>query len=349
MQRAQNSEMNVPGAFDRYRSAVTGEMRQVLAQWASPLNPMMGYHLGWLEHNGTESSAPAGKALRPALCLLSCESLGGVVDRAIPAAAAVELVHNFSLIHDDIQDNDVTRRHRPTVWSIWGKPQAMNAGTAMRTLAGLALSRLADRGVPDHVQLLLRQRLDEASLRLIDGQFLDISYEERPDVSVDEYIAMIRRKTAVLIACALEFGALVAGADDATRRCFHDFGMEVGLAFQIRDDVLGIWGDEARTGKPLGSDIRRRKKTFPLVYALAHAAGSSKDDLLKLYRSHTVDEDGVKSVMAVLDAVGARQKARELAEDHCERAVRHLADAAMPPSGRTELEEVARFLVSRDF
>ncbi|MFW6151247.1 MAG: polyprenyl synthetase family protein [Chloroflexota bacterium] len=341
--------MSAPAAFDRYRSAVTAEMRQVLAQWGSLLNPMMGYHLGWLEQDGTESSAPAGKALRPALCLLSCESLGGAVDRAVPAAAAVELVHNFSLIHDDIQDDDLTRRHRPTVWSIWGKPQAINAGTAMRILASLALSRLAGRGVPDDVQLLLRQILDEASLRLIDGQFLDISYEERLDVTVDEYMAMIRSKTAVLIACAAEFGALLAGADDSTRRHFHDFGMDLGLAFQIRDDILGVWGDQSLTGKPLGSDIRHRKKTFPLVYALAHAGGSDRDNLAKLYRSHTVDEDGVKSVMTVLDAVAARQKAQELAEDYCERAVQNLADTALPPSGKTDLEEVARFLVSRDF
>ncbi|MFW6126186.1 MAG: polyprenyl synthetase family protein [Chloroflexota bacterium] len=341
--------MSAPAAFNRYRSAVTAEMRQVLAQWDSPLNHMMAYHLGWLEQDGTESSAPAGKALRPALCLLSCESLGGVVDRAVPAAAAVELVHNFSLIHDDIQDDDLTRRHRPTVWSIWGKPQAINAGTAMRILAGLALSRLADRGVPDGMQLLLRHNLDEASLRLINGQFLDISFEERLDVGVDEYIFMIRRKTAVLIACAIEFGALLAGADDATRMHFCDFGMDLGLAFQVRDDVLGIWGDESRTGKPLGSDIRHRKKTLPLVYALEHAGGCSKDDLVQLYRSHTVDEDGVKAVMAVLDAVAARQEAQRLAEDYCERALQHLAGATVSPSGRAELEEVARFLVSRDF
>ena len=242
--------MKLPVVFERYRSEIDSELRAVLAERESPLYDMMRYHLGWIDWQGRPLSGTAGKALRPALCLLACEAVGGTYHRALPAAAAVELLHNFSLIHDDIQDDDRERRHRPTVWSIWGKPQAINAGTAMRVLASLALSRLGENGVSGEKQLRIQRILDESCLRLIEGQYLDISYESRLDIGVTDYLGMIDGKTAALIGCSLELGAFLGTDDEAVIRGLWNFGRNLGLAFQIRDDILGIWGDEKETGKP---------------------------------------------------------------------------------------------------
>jgi geranylgeranyl diphosphate synthase type I len=349
MVRTENSGVIAPPALDRYRAAVDAELRHVLAQWESPLSLMMRYHLGWVNEDGSPRSGSGGKGLRSTLCLLSCEALGGSSERALPAAAAVELVHNFSLVHDDIQDDDRLRRHRPTVWSIWGKPQAINAGTAMRILAGLALSRLGERAVSVDRQLQVRHLVDESSLQLIEGQYLDISYERRLDVGVEDYTEMIRKKTGMLTACAAEVGAVLASDDPGAHRRFHDFGMNLGVAFQIRDDILGIWGDEECTGKPMGSDIQRRKKTLPLVYALQQAQGQARERLARIYRADTLEEDAVSSVLQTLESIGARAQAQQLAEQFRDRALDDLAATGVSALDRRELEHLAHFLVIRDF
>jgi geranylgeranyl diphosphate synthase type I len=165
----------LPAAFERYRTQIDAELRLVLAQQQSPLYEMMRYHLGWIDEKGDPVKEPAGKALRPTLCLLACEAVGGDYRKALPAAAAIELVHNYSLIHDDIQDDDCERRHRPTVWSIWGKPQAINAGTAMRLLANITLARLREQGISPEKHWHTQCLLDTTTLRLIEGPYLDIS------------------------------------------------------------------------------------------------------------------------------------------------------------------------------
>jgi hypothetical protein len=198
-----DQKVGEPFAFKRYRAAIDTELRAVLDDRQSPLYDMMRYHLGWVDEQGNPIKASPGKALRPTLCLLACEAVGGAWYKALPAAAGMELLHNFSLIHDDVQDDDRERRHRPTVWSIWGKPQAINAGDALATIAGLALIGLAQRGVPAAKQLLTTRLMYEACLTTIEGQYLDISYESRFDVVVGDYLEMIERKTAILIARSL--------------------------------------------------------------------------------------------------------------------------------------------------
>jgi len=331
--------MKLPPVFERYRSEIDSELRSVLAGRQSPLYDMMRYHLGWIDAQGHTLPGSAGKALRPSLCLLACEVVGGEYHRALPAAAAVELVHNFSLIHDDIQDDDRERRHRPTVWSIWGKPQAINA----------SLSRLSERGISGEKQLHAQRILDESCLRLIEGQYLDISYESRLDIGVADYLEMIDGKTATLIGCSLELGALLGTDDEPVIRGLWDFGRNLGLAFQIRDDILGIWGDEQETGKPLGSDIRRRKKSFPIVYALEKATGKVKTELASIYQNEAIDEDGTLSVLRILDGVGAQQYAQKMAEMYHEKALKEMKDLALMPEARFDLEELANFLVERNF
>ena len=341
--------MGIPLVFARYRGAIENELKVVLAERQSPLYDMLKYHLGWIDENGNVQDGPSGKAIRPSLCLLACEAVGSEYHKALPAAAAIELVHNFSLIHDDIQDDDVERRHRLTVWSIWGKPQAINAGTAMRILASLALLRLKEHDIPIQKQFLIQHIMDESSLTLIEGQYLDISYENRFDIGVNDYLDMINKKTGALIACSLHIGALLGTDDRDMVESFRDIGRNLGLAFQIKDDILGIWGDETKTGKPLGSDIRHKKKTFPIVYALERANGSLRKELIDIYSNGGIDGSGIVAVLSVLDAVGVQLQAEKMAETYCDEAMKVIDKLPILPSARDDLKEVVRFLTDRDF
>lgn len=341
--------MKLPAAFERYRSAIEGELRMVLAERQLPLYDMMRYHLGWVDENGNPRQGSAGKALRPTLCLLACEAVGGDYCRALPVAAAIELVHNFSLVHDDIQDNDRERHHHPTVWSIWGKPQAINAGTAMRVLASLASLRLKENNVSAQKQLRVQHLIDETSLRLIEGQYLDINYESHFNIRVSDYLNMIERKTASLIACSLEVGSLLGTDDEQVIRNFRDIGRNLGLAFQIRDDILGIWGNEEKTGKPLGSDIRYRKKTLPIVYALEKADEKLRKKLVTVYQNGALDDDGMAEVLRILDAVDAQLPAQKMAEIYRDKAIEATDKLELLPLARHDLKEVTRFLVGRSF
>ena len=337
----------LPAVLERHRVEIDTELRSALAERQSPLYDMMRYHLGWIDENGNPQQSSVGKALRPTLCLLACEAVGGEYQQALPAAAAVELVHNFSLIHDDIQDNDRERRHHPTVWSIWGEPQAINAGTAMRILANIALLRLEGYGVPQEKQQRIQRLLDEATLRLIEGQYLDISYESSFDITVSDYLRMIEGKTAALIACAMEVGALLGTDDPDLIESFRSVGKNLGLAFQIRDDLLGIWGNKEETGKPLASDIRRRKKTLPIVYALQQAHDGLKEEMVNIYRNEALDDGAVATVLRALEANGARAASQEMTEKFCQQADQAVSRLALVPSGRHDLQALVSFALER--
>ncbi|MBI2831357.1 MAG: polyprenyl synthetase family protein [Chloroflexi bacterium] len=341
--------MNAPEVFGKYRPAIDRELAEVLAERELPLYDMLRYHLGWVDREGNARASPSGKALRPTLCLLACEAVSGEFEMALPAAAAVELVHNYSLIHDDIQDDDRERRHAPTVWSLWGKPQAINAGTAMRMLASLALLRLNEHSVPLQKQLRGQQLIDESTLKLIEGQYLDIDFENRFDITVDNYLDMIFRKTGALIACSLEIGALVGTKDERTIAGFREIGRNLGLAFQIKDDILGIWGDEKKTGKPLAGDIRRKKKTLPIVYGLQDSHNEARQSLIKVYRNGMVEEDGIRTVLGILESLNVQARSRKLAETYRDRALKTLDELELSPQAKRDLEEVSRFLVERSF
>lgn len=339
--------MNLPEVFTRYRAEIDAGLRAALRGRKSPLYDMMRYHLGWADDKGNPLPESGGKALRPTLCLLACQSLGGDYRRAIPAAAAIELAHNYSLIHDDIQDDDKERRHRPTVWSIWGKPQAINAGTAMRLLASLALADLRERGVSDETRLRIQRLLDEDCLALIEGQYLDISYETMFNITVSDYLDMIEKKTAALIACALEAGALLASENEAVIAGYRRAGRNLGMAFQIRDDILGIWGDERQTGKPSCSDIIKKKKSMPIIYALENTRGEMRTRLQRIYGNGASPDTA--AVLEILDAVGARHQAQRLAEGYSNEAMAGINALPLREASRRDLTEVLSFLIERDF
>lgn len=293
--------------FERYLPLVEAEMRRVVGGeegvYARHYG-MLRYHMGWVDPHMQPASVNSGKRIRPVTCLLACEAVGGAVDDALPAAAAVELLHNFSLIHDDVEDDSPTRRHRPTVWALWGVPQAINAGDAMFTLARLALHGLAGRPVSPAAAMDACTVFDYACLRLTEGQYLDMSFEGRLDVTVEEYLLMIGGKTAALLSASLELGALIGGANRATRGHLAEFGRSLGLAFQMEDDILGIWGDEKVTGKSAASDILTRKKSLPVVYALENPLVG---EALRSRYARSIEPPDVPAVLELLARAGAQE------------------------------------------
>jgi geranylgeranyl diphosphate synthase type I len=340
--------MDLWSSLKTYREAVDAELHAVFGNLALPLYDMMRYHLGWIDERGQVANGKSGKALRPALCLMACHALHRCFEPALPVAAALELVHNFSLIHDDVQDDDRQRHHRPTVWSIWGKPQAINAGTAMRILVNEALKRLEDHGVSAAKRLKLQELLDQASLRLIEGQYLDIDFEKRLDITVADYLTMIEGKTGALIACSLEAGAAL-GTDDAEALArYRTLGKAIGLSFQIRDDILGIWGDQNVLGKPLASDIVRRKKTLPVIHALESARDGYRATL-EAYYGNGHAQGAVPEILDLLDRVGARDYALEMDSRYCRKAREILKDLDTTERARGQFEELISFLEGRGF
>ncbi len=329
----------------RYREVLEEEMRTVVQERPRDerdLFQMLRYHLGWVDAGFQPCAVRSGKLVRPTLCLLSCEGCGGDWTDAVPAATAIELLHNFSLIHDDIEDRDEMRRGRPTLWSIWGEAQAINAGDTLFALAQLTLLQLEERGVAPAAVLDAVRLFNETSVALTLGQHLDMAFEQDDHVSAEQYLAMIEGKTAALMAYSSESGALVAGAPVAQRTKVGSFGFHLGVAFQLLDDVLGIWGDEAVTGKPVGADIARQKKTLPIIYGLEHSG-----ELRRLMSRERISHDEVGRVRCLLEEVGSREYTEGLARVHHEAALDALGQADLRRTAADALRELSGRLLRR--
>jgi len=303
---------------------------------------MARYHLG-LDGSG----APAGKRMRPLLGLLAYASIAGDHRAALPGAAAVELGHNFSLVHDDIEDGDLERRHRPALWARHGIPQAINTGDMLFSLSRVALHRLSDLGFSDAKVLRLMRLYDDTCVALCEGQYIDIATSERDDLmSVELYFDMIGRKTAALIAASIEAGALLATDDEAIIGRYRAFGWALGIAFQLNDDLLGIWGAERATGKE-PTDVARKKKTLPVIYAFEHAAQRQRERLAALYRDPSPNASEVAEIIAILEHAGARDYTRDQARRYRDEALAELAAAGVVDgSARERLEALIVSVIS---
>jgi geranylgeranyl diphosphate synthase, type I len=298
-------------------------------------------------HLGLDGSRSTGKRMRPLLGLLAYASITGDHRGALPGAAAVELGHNFSLVHDDIEDGDRERRHRPTLWAVHGVPQAINTGDMLFSLSRVALHRLTDLGFPDHTVLRLMRLYDQTCVALCEGQYLDIWMSDHDDVlSVELYFDMIGRKTAALIAASIEAGAVLATEDEAVIAGYRAFGWDLGIAFQLNDDLLGIWGREHATGKE-PSDLARRKKTLPVIYAFEHAEPDDRARLAELYAHPELDGAVVAELVRILERAGAEDYTREQARLHRDRALAALdAAGVVELAARDRLEEIIRSVIS---
>jgi geranylgeranyl diphosphate synthase type I len=301
------------------------------------------YHFGWLDEQGQPASSDSGKAIRPALTLLGAEAVGGSAAAAVPAAVAVELAHNFSIMHDDVLDGDETRRHRATAWAVFGRSDAILTGSALFTLA---LDVLAEQGPPAADEAI--RMLNGAVLDLLEGQSADLSFERRTEVSVTECLRMADAKTAALIGTSCALGGLFGGADAARVERLRSFGRHVGLAFQFADDLLGIWGDPEMTGKPVYSDLTSRKKSLPVVAALTSGTweGEELAELYALERPLSATE--LRRASDLIEAAGAREWSQAQADELLARAMGDLA--AVGPTARpaAELAALARLATRRD-
>lgn len=340
-------ESDVDRLVVRYRSAISQELRSALEQRTVLPYPLMRYHLGWEDRQGRPIEGRGGKLLRPALCLLCCEAVGGDWRRALPAAAALELVHNFTLIHDDVEDASRQRHGRETLWSVWGEAQAINVGDGMFALAQVTLLRLRRQDYPPERILQAVQMLDDAALRLCEGQHQDLAYAGEREVSRDDYLTMIEGKTAALLAASTGIGALLGDGPGEVVDALSAFGRHVGLAFQIRDDVLGIWGDIEDTGKPTGDDLRAGKKSYPVVVALERGSPGERDALLAFLADGELDDAGVEQACKLLEGLDARDESGRAAMEHAEAAIASLAGLPLRPERRRELERLARFAAQR--
>lgn len=329
--------------MDDARSRVEPAMRAAVARLDPANRRVAEYHLGYADAAGSPVSDSGGKGVRGALALLSAQSAGAAADVGLPAAVACELVHNFSLLHDDIMDADTTRRHRATAWTVFGTSSAILAGDAM---LGLATEVLAEAAAPT-VSWAVRC-LSAATRRLIAGQAADLDFESDPTVDLERCQQMAAGKTGALLACSASLGAVLADAPAALTMSLADFGYHLGMAFQLVDDLLGIWGSPDRTGKPVASDLASRKKSLPVVAALA-AGGPDADRLAALYaKDGSLSDDELAMAAAAVEAAGGREWAMTEADAQTAAALEILRGLSIHERVRADLEAVTRMLCGRD-
>ncbi|WP_130443638.1 family 2 encapsulin nanocompartment cargo protein polyprenyl transferase [Streptomyces sp. BK239] len=356
--RAEGGPPGVPGAapaaaaegqeaaaiLEDARAVVDPALRTALESLPGSMRRIGLYHFGWEHADGTPAAGNAGKAIRPALVLAAAAALGGPAARtaAVRAAAAVELVHNFTLLHDDVMDRDATRRHRPTAWTVFGDADAILGGDALQALA---LGMLAEDRHP--ASPAAAARLAACVVELCAGQQADTALEKRhpAEVTLDEVLVMAEAKTGALLGCACAMGALYAGASGEDVEALDSFGRQAGLAFQLIDDVIGLWGDPRRTGKPAGADLAARKKSLPVVAALTSGTPAAAE-LAELY-ARPYDPADLERTTRAVERAGGREWAQEQAADRMARAMSELARAVPEPESATGLLSLAEFVTRR--
>ncbi|MFJ3581068.1 family 2 encapsulin nanocompartment cargo protein polyprenyl transferase [Streptomyces sp. NPDC090127] len=329
--------------LDQTRSVVNPQLRTTIESLPGSIRRVAMYHFGWEQADGSPDAGQTGKAIRPALVLAATRALGGDPAPAVRAAAAVELAHNFTLLHDDIVDEDSTRRHRPTAWTVFGIPDALIAGDAM---LALALRLLAEDGHPASAGA--STRLAACVIELCAGQQADCALEHRGphEVTLDECVAMATAKTGALLGASCAIGALYAGAGDEEVVALDAFGREAGLAFQLIDDLIGIWGDPERTGKPAGADLVAHKKSLPVVAALTSGTAAG-EELAELYARPELDAAAVRAAADAVERAGGRDWAQIQAADRMARAVQHLSRAVPDLAAAGDLLALAEFVTRR--
>ena len=326
------------------RNTVEPVLRSEVEALPTAMARIAGYHLGWWDQHGSATTTGSGKAFRPALTLLCAGAVGAEPETGARAAAAIELVHNFSLLHDDVMDADLTRRHRPAAWTVFGRSPAILAGDALLARAPDVLARTGHPRAGDGIRMV-----NTAVLDLVDGQHADLDFEQRADVTVPECLTMAGSKTAALLGCACALGALFGDGHAHQVGHLRTFGQQLGLAFQHVDDLLGIWSDPEVTGKPNRSDLRARKKTLPVVRALTSGTAEGAE-LAELYhRERPLSAAEADRAAELVDGAGGRSWSRDEADELFAGALRDLRASNPAPTAAAELEQLARGAIDRDF
>ena len=334
----------LPTALVQGRELAEAALRAAVARLDVSNRVVASYHFGWSDAHGQPVAASSGKALRPILALLSARAAGARQEVGVPGAVAVELVHNFALLHDDLMDGDRKRRHRATAWTVFGPARAILAGDAMLALAHQVLLE-----VPGTAGAAAARLLADTSQLLIRGQAEDLSFESRSEVSLEECLAMAAGKTSALLACAAAVGARLAGSEEIADR-LYEYGWHLGLAFQLIDDLLGIWGDPAETGKPILSDLRKRKKSLPVTAAVT-AGGPAAEELAGWLGSPAGtdqdDEAELRRIATLVEACGGRSWAHAEAERQSALATQALETLPLPSDVSADLAAMATFVTRR--
>lgn len=333
--------MSAPASLARARNLVAPALRDIVESLAPELRLPAAYHFGFVDAEGNPVSIGSGKGMRSAMAMLSAEAVGASGAVAVPGAVALDLIHNFSLVHDDIIDGDETRRHRPTVWAVFGVDRAVIVGDALHAQA---LDLLLSDPTPGNVRAA--GVVSRATAAMIEGQSLDMAFDDAPVDSIDvvQVIDMEQKKTGALFAAASSIGATLAEGAPETIAALHDFGLRLGIAFQAVDDLLGIWGDPSVTGKSAGNDLREGKRSLPVAYALEAGA----DGLAAQLEAGIKTDDDVAQAAAAIEASGGRTATAKLADEELTAALASLAAASLEPAAAAELEDLARFVTQRD-
>jgi len=338
------SNERVTEILEHARTLVEPELRRAVATLTPEMRAPAEYHFGWTDRDGNALPGGGGKGIRPALAILSARAVAQTdLSLAVPGAAAVELVHNFSLLHDDIIDGDVERRHRETVWSSWSVGDAIIVGDALHALA---FELLLDDVTPERVEAA--RRLAQRTTAMIAGQSADMSFDQREQVTFEDCLAMEANKTGALLAYSSSVGAILSGAGPDQVEQLDQFGASLGLAFQAVDDVLGIWGDPAVTGKAAGNDLRERKKSMPVTAAL-HSGHANVAEISALYAQEALSDDEIARLADLIDESGGRARTEAEAKLHLSHATSALDRGPLASDAREDLKAVAEFVVSRTF
>ena len=344
MSPAPCARVATPESLERHRTLLDTAMRAAVGRLPLSVRQAVSYHLGWQDADGKSTGGNGGKAIRPAIVLLAAEGAGASPEAAVPGAVALELVHNFSLVHDDLMDGDEQRRHRPTVWALFGVAQAVVAGDAMLTLAQ---ELLLESACPQRLEAATE--LSRATAEMIRGQCDDLAFESRIDMTLDDGLTMSVRKTGALLGCAAALGGLFADARPGQLDALRSYGRELGIAFQAIDDVLGIWGDPTLTGKPVANDLRRAKKSLPLLHGLRLSTVAAERELSALLLGSKLADGKLDRALQLLEEAGSRSWTLRLAERHLEHALTHLDRARLEPRSADDLRQVALFVTQREF
>jgi len=330
-----------PEVLERGKRLIDPALRAAVATLDENLMLRASYHLGWTDEHGAPATTGSGKGMRGALAVLGAEAVGSTAEAALDGAVALELIHNFSLIHDDIMDNDRVRRHRRTVWDVFGVGDAIVVGDALHALAFQVL--LQEDVTPR--SMAATARLAKATSAMIAGQAQDVALDGRDTATLDDCLTMEANKTGALLAQSVAIGGVLGGGDDPTVEALERYGASMGLAFQAVDDVLGIWGDPARTGKPVGNDLREQKKSMPI--AVAFDRGGEIAAMVSTAFAHELSEQQITDLSAELESAGIRTEVEAIADHHLAAAIAALEEVTLTETAKVELAELARFVATR--
>ncbi|MBA31568.1 MAG: dimethylallyltranstransferase [Chloroflexi bacterium] len=339
-----------PFFFHRYEEKIDYALREEYKKLTNNIYDTHKYYLGWADENGEKLETITGKRLRPNLVLLGAEAVGGNIEAAVPFAVAIELIHNFSLIHDDIEDMDELRHHRATLWKLWGIPAAIISGNAMLKIADLATNK--NLKINEKVKLEASYILSSKYLTMMEGQFLDISFEKKTEISIDDYLDMIQRKTGALIEASLHIGAIVGQNKFKNNfekiKSIKIIGKELGKIFQIRDDMLGIWGND-ETGKPVGSDIEKKKKSLPILHAINYSKGRYKKELNDLFsKKRNLNDKEIKFILKIMDHLKTYKYCENILDMTWKNCYKEINSSSIDENIKSDLRDLGKFLLIRN-